>query len=71
MRKKYNYSTNVHVHRAMHKITQAELAEEVGMTRQSISNIENNTPPNLISALKIANYFMVSVHELFNFKEIT
>ncbi|WP_371804882.1 helix-turn-helix transcriptional regulator [Candidatus Lokiarchaeum ossiferum] len=47
-------------------ITQQELATAVNITRQAISYIEKNQKnPNIIIALKIAEYFKIPVDEIF------
>ncbi|MHA1888344.1 MAG: transcriptional regulator [Promethearchaeia archaeon] len=47
-------------------LSQQELAEAVGVSRQMISYIENGTKkPNLILALKIAKFFDIPVSQLF------
>ena len=46
-------------------ITQEELAEEMGVSRQTISSWEANvTSPDLESAAKLARYFKVSLDDL-------
>ncbi|UYP44282.1 hypothetical protein NEF87_000567 [Candidatus Lokiarchaeum ossiferum] len=47
-------------------ITQQELATAVNVSRQTISYIENGEKsPNIIVALKIAEYFRMQVDEIF------
>lgn len=47
-------------------ITQAELAEEVGVSRKSINAVENGVYiPSTILALKIAQALKCSVHQMF------
>jgi len=59
--------TNIHVERARHKITQNDLAKEVGITRQSIHAIEaGKWSPGVYLAIKIARFFNVDVEYLFN-----
>jgi len=54
------------VERAKKRITQAELATKVNVSRQTIHFIENEKfDPNLIVAMKIAHYFKVRIEELF------
>jgi putative transcriptional regulator len=54
------------VFRARHDLTQAELAERVGVTRKTINTIENGRfVPSTVLALKIARVFGVQVEELF------
>jgi putative transcriptional regulator len=48
-------------------ITQAQLAEEVGVSRQTINAIETGKyDPSLELALKIAGFFDTEVEEIFN-----
>lgn len=48
-------------------LSQGELAEAVGVTRQTINAIERNRyDPSLELAFKLAAYFEVSIEELFN-----
>lgn len=54
------------VERAKKDITQADLAEAIGISRQSINAIEKSKfVPSTILALKIAKYFETSVEEVF------
>jgi putative transcriptional regulator len=51
-------------------ITQAELAGEVGVSRQTINAIETGKyDPSLELALKLAELFEVEVEKLFKLKE--
>lgn len=57
--------------RKQHKLSQAELAEEVGTTRQTITSIEvEKYTASLVLAYKIAHYFNLSIEEVFDFSEI-
>ena len=54
------------VQRAIHDLTQAELAEKIGVSRQSINAIEKNKyVPSTVLALKLAQLFKVPVEEIF------
>lgn len=54
------------VQRAIHDMTQAELADKIGVSRQSINAIEKNKyVPSTVLALKIAKLFQVSVEDIF------
>lgn len=56
----------VHRLRDKKKITQQELADRVGVTRQTIIAIEKgNYTPSVLLALKIAKYFKVTVENVF------
>lgn len=57
---------NVKVQRAIANITQAELAEKIGVSRQTINAIEaGKYVPSTVLALKIAKLFEKSVNEIF------
>ena len=61
---------NIRVERAKCDITQEELAENVGVTRQAILAIEKaKFVPSTVLALKIARYFGKSVEEIFELDE--
>lgn len=56
----------IKVERARHNITQAELAEKIGISRQTVQAIETNKfNPSVTLALKMAKFFNVSVEYLF------
>lgn len=58
--------TTVHVERAKHGITQTQLADKVGTTKQTISLLEQNkTKTSTKLAIKIARFFRVEVEDLF------
>ncbi|MBT8190142.1 MAG: helix-turn-helix transcriptional regulator [Saprospiraceae bacterium] len=60
----------VKVHRAIHDITQAELARRIGVSRQTINAIESqNYVPSTVLALKIACEFKVRVEEIFSLED--
>lgn len=51
-------------------MTQAELGEAVGVTRQTIAAIEQRRySPSLETAFKIANVFGVGIEEVFAWEE--
>ena len=53
-------------HRRLHDVTQEELAERVGVTRQTIISIEKGRyNPSVGLALRLADVFEVSVEDLF------
>ena len=57
---------NIRVERAIKRISQAELAKAIGVSRQTIFAIENNKfIPSTELALKLSAYFGKSVNELF------
>ena len=52
--------------RAEMNITQGELAEKIGVTRQAVNSIElGKYVPSTLLALKMAQYFGKTVEELF------
>jgi putative transcriptional regulator len=52
--------------RAQHGITQAELAERVGVTRKTVNTVENGVfVPSTILAIKLAEALQVDVEALF------
>jgi len=54
------------VERAIKNITQGELAELIGVSRQTINTIESNRyVPSTVLALKIARVFDKPVEEIF------
>ena len=53
------------------KISQEELAQAVGVTRQTITSIEvEKYTASLVLAYKIAQYFGKSIEEVFDFSDI-
>jgi len=57
---------NIRVERAIKNITQAELAELIGVSRQTINTIESNRyVPSTVLALKIARVFGKPVEDVF------
>lgn len=60
-------SNRVKVFRRQKKVTQEELADAVGVTRQTIIALEKgNYVPSLLLALSIASFFDTSVEEIFH-----
>jgi len=60
----------IKVERARHNITQAELAEKIQVSRQTINSIElNRFTPSTILAIKISNVFDMTVNELFSLEK--
>ncbi|MDU2897224.1 MAG: helix-turn-helix transcriptional regulator [Finegoldia magna] len=56
--------------RKENKITQEELANEVGVTRQTITSIENGKYiASLPLAFKIANFFEMKIEDVFTMEE--
>ncbi len=60
----------IKVQRAIHNITQAELAEKIGVSRQTINAMESNKyVPSTVLALKIAKLFGVPVEAIFKLED--
>ena len=58
--------TKIKVFRAIHNITQAELAEKLDVTRQTINAIEaGKYAPSVELALRMSKMFQVTVNEIF------
>lgn len=56
----------VHALRMKKGITQEELADHVGVSRQTIISIEKgNYVPSVLLALKISTFFQLSVEKVF------
>jgi putative transcriptional regulator len=61
---------NIRVERAIKNVTQAELADLVAVSRQTINTIESNKyVPSTLLALKIARVFGKSVEEIFQLEK--
>jgi putative transcriptional regulator len=59
-------TNNIRVLRAVKNITQAELAKEINVSRQTINTIESGKyVPSTLLALKMAKVFSVPVEEVF------
>ncbi len=57
---------SVHTKRKAAGLTQEDLAAAIGVTRQTIISIEKgNYVPSVLLAIKIADFFKVSVEEVF------
>ena len=57
---------SIRVERARLKISQQQLAEEIGITRQLVSGIENKkTDPSVGTAAKIAKFFGLKIMDIF------
>ena len=61
---------NLKVERAKHNLTQADLADRVGVSRQSINAIEKGKYiPSTVLALKFAKVFETSVESIFRLEQ--
>lgn len=71
MAKESNIITSLKSVRESRSMTQRELADRIGMRRETILHLENNRyNPSLEMALKIAQVFDLRVEELFQLKDI-
>lgn len=62
-------TNKIKVFRAMHDMTQEALAEQVGVTRQTIIAIEKNKySPSLELSFKIAQIFKEPIENIFTYK---
>lgn len=58
------------IYRATQDMTQEDLAQELGVTRQTIIAIEKDKyDPSLVLAFKIARFFNTSIEEIFIYSE--
>jgi putative transcriptional regulator len=56
----------IKIYRAMQNLTQDQLAEKIGVSRQTVNAIESNKYlPSLGLALKVAKLFKASVEDVF------
>ena len=57
--------------RRARRLSQEELAQAVGVTRQTITSIEvGKYTASLVLAYKIARYFGLTIEEVFDFSEV-
>ncbi|ABV11007.1 transcriptional regulator, Cro/CI family [Streptococcus gordonii str. Challis substr. CH1] len=70
MGKASNLITSLKSTRESRGMTQQELAERIGVRRETILHLENNRyNPSLEMALKIARVFDLKIEDLFELKE--
>lgn len=63
--------TNIRELRKKNKLSQEELADAVGTTRQTITSIEvGKYTASLPLAYKIAHYFGLTIEEVFDFSDL-
>lgn len=61
-------TNTLHILRAKKKWSQKEVAERLGVSRQTINSIEaNKYSPSLVLAFKIAKLFDVDINEVFQY----
>ena len=67
---KYACESKIHIYRATKRMSQQELADLVGVSRQTIVQLERNRyNPSMLLAYSIAQVFDVTIEDLFDFKE--
>jgi putative transcriptional regulator len=60
----------IKIQRAIHNLTQDDLAKRIGVSRQTINTMESaKYVPSTLLALKMAKEFGVTVEELFQLDE--
>lgn len=65
------FESSIHVYRAMRRMSQQELANKVGCSRQTIVKLERNRyNPSLLLAHDIAEVFDVPMEKIFTFTKI-
>lgn len=70
-RSKIFMKNNIKVQRAIHNLTQEELANKIGVSRQTVNAIEaDKYLPSLGLAFKIARLFKLKVEEVFYYEEV-
>lgn len=63
---KTEMKNRIRIERAIMNITQADLAEKIGVSRQTINAMESNKyVPSTVLALKIARLFGKTVEDIF------
>ena len=68
---KYIFESSIHVQRAIKRMTQQELADLVGVSRQTIMQLEKNKyNPSLLLAYSVAQVFEVEIEDIFEFREV-
>ena len=64
-------NTRIKELRRMHKLSQEELADAVGTTRQTITSIETGKyTASLPLAYRIAHHFGLTIEEVFDFSDM-
>lgn len=66
MKEKEIIKNEVYIFRFNSNVTQEDLASAIGVSRQTIIALEKgNYTPSILLAIKIANFFKVSVEKIF------
>ena len=67
---RYRFESKIHVYRATRRMTQQELADRVGVSRQTINAVElGKYVPSAVLAMKVAAAFGRRVEEVFTLEE--
>lgn len=70
LNKKLHIKNTIHVFRAQKRITQQQLAEQIGVTRATILALEKgNYNPSLELAFRLARFFETDIESIFEVKE--
>jgi len=63
-------TNKVYENRVMRRLTQQDLADAVGVSKQTIFAMEKgNYSPTLALAFRIATYFNVDINDIFSYKK--
>lgn len=69
MQKKGSLTNRIPILRAEMRWSQQDLADRVGVSRQTIASLEaNKYNPSLMLAYEIANQFNKNIYEIFDYK---
>lgn len=69
-KQKYSFDSKIHIYRATKRMSRQELADLVGVSRQTIIQLERNRyNPSMLLAYSIAKVFDVAIEDLFDFEE--
>ncbi len=69
-KQKYSFDSKIHIYRATKRMSQQELADLVGVSRQTIIQLERDRyNPSMLLVYSIAQVFQVTIEDLFDFKE--
>jgi len=61
---------SIKVQRAIHNLTQQDLAEKIGVSRQTINALEaGKYVPSTVLSLKLAKLFSKTVNEIFELED--
>lgn len=61
---------NIRIQRAIHRLTQQEVADKIGVSRQTINAMElGKYVPSTLLALKLAKLFHKPVEEIFSLED--